>query len=268
MRKIELSGEWALFKGGQKQSNSAYIPGCIHGSLFDEGVIKDPFAAQNLSEMVELLQDTWSYEKVFVAEDLSDYDQVVLCFGGFTAPAEISLNNKKIATTVERFSAVEFSVKEFILAGKNSLVVKFPSLPQAANDSSWNEAGAPLIAESFGIWGDVSVRAYARARISDVLIETKLISATTASVSIQVEVEYYSSVNALEVMARICSKGNILSEMREEVVERRTVQRCCTNGQYMLIKGAEWVPADLYVARLTRVEYRPSGVPLSSLASG
>lgn len=314
MRKIDLSGEWSLFKGGEKRSNSAYVPGCVHGSLFDAGVIKEPFSGQNLAEMEKVLQSAWSYEKIFVAEDLSAYDQVVVCFGGFTAAAEISLNNKKVATTNERFSAVEFSVKDFIRAGKNSLVVKFSPLTKATRGAAWNEEGVPLIAESFGIWGDVSVQAYAQVRISDVRIEMELAPATAAAVSVQVEVERFSSVNALEIMARICYKGNILSErrallsdspqkialevknpqlwwpaamgdqplyevtvdilegrtcldhvakrvglrqfeMQEEAFEGRTVQRFYVNGKSMLVKGAEWVPADLYVAQLTRVEY-------------
>ncbi len=314
MRKIDLSGEWAIFRVGIKRSYPAYVPGCIQGSLFDAGVIKDPFVGQNLDEMGELLQSGWSYEKVFVSEDLAAYDRVVLAFGGLTAAAEITLNGSKIAEVHELFTPAEFSVKDALRAGKNSLCVKFSPLKKARREISPREGGVPAIAESFGIWGDVALLAYSQVRIADVLIETDLGSTSVAAVAVLVDVERYASGHALEVMARICYKGNILNErrcsltdtpqkitlevknpqlwwpasmgdqplyevtvdilegrtcldhmskrvglrkfeMREEICEKRRIRCFFINGKPLLLKGAEWLPADLYIARLTRVEY-------------
>ena len=314
MRKIDLSGEWAIFKAGVKRSYSAYVPGCIHGSLFDAGLIADPFVGQNLKETGELLLSAWRYEKVFVTEDLSLYERVVLHFGGLTAPAEISVNGKKIADVNELFSAVEFDVNDFVRVGKNSLCVKFSPFKKTESYINEREAGVPVSAKSFGILGDVYLMAYSQVRILDVLVETELDSFNTALIGLLVDVERYSEKKRLEVIARICYKGNVLIErhsaldsssleikmevknpqlwwpasmgdqplyevtvdifderncvdhlskrvglrnfeIREEIFERVKSKRFYINGKPLLLKGAEWIPADLYVARLTRVEY-------------
>jgi len=314
MRKIDLTGEWAIYKAGVNRSFAAYVPGCIHGSLFDDGIIKDPFVGRNLDDMDELLQSAWHYEKVFVTDGLAGYVRASLHFGGFTAPAEVSLNGKKIAEIKERFCAVSVDVKEFIRAGKNTLCVKFSPLKKEDNRIGRGVAGIPWKARSFGLWGDVSLLAYSQVKITDVVIATNLESTAAATINVAVNVERYVNEKKLEVMGRVCYKGNILSEtrcpleesshelrldiknpqlwwpasmgdqplyevtvdildgrtcvdhvakrvglrdfeVREEISGKNKSKRFYINGKPLLLKGAEWVPADLYVARLTRVEY-------------
>lgn len=308
MRNIDLTGEWAIYKAGMKRSYPAYVPGCIHGSLFEAGVIEDPFSGCNLENMGELLKTGWRYEKIFVAEDLSDYGRVVLHLDGVTAPADITLNGRKAGSIPNCFQAVDIDIKEFIKPGKNVLCVKFAPLKEISPGFD------PHKGDSFGLWGDVCLNAHSQIRVCDLRIETNIKSTAGVEVEVIFDSERYVSVSELEMMARICYKGNILNEVRipfkkgkqklkldvrnpqlwwpasmgdqplyevtldilegrtclehvsrriglrkfevkEESIRNRKAKRFYINDKPLLLKGAEWVPADIYTARLTRVEY-------------
>ncbi len=314
MRNIDLTGEWLIYKAEMRRSYSAYVPGCIHGALFDAGVIEDPFCGTNLENTGEILKTGWRYEKVFVAEDLSGYRQVVLHLDGVTAPAEITLNGCKAGSVSNCFRAVDIDIRELVKPGKNVLSIKFAAVKSAAFVNNHYFHGQSSKIESFGLWGDISLSAHSQVRISDVRIETELEGSSGTEVELFVETERYGEGSELELMARICYKGNILNEdrvlftegvqslklrirnpqlwwpvsmgdqplyevtldvlegrtclehlsrriglrkfeVKEESFDNRKIKRFYVNGKPLLLKGAEWVPADLYITRLTRVEY-------------
>ena len=314
MRIIDLTGEWVIYKAGMKRSYPAYVPGCVHGALLDAGAIEDPFTGMNLKATDDLLQSGWRYEKVFVAEDLSGYRRVVLHFGGMTAPAEVLLNGKKAGTVAKAFQSVDLDVMKLVVPGKNTLCVRFNPVKAVDARKTGRELSGRSFIESFGLWGEVSLQAHSCVRISDLRIETDLKSGATADVHLAVESERFVDNRRLELLARVCYKGNILSEsripyeggrhdlkleirnpqlwwpaamgdqplyevtldilegrtcldhvsrriglrqfeVREETIEKRKVRRFYINGKPLLLKGAEWIPADIYIARLTRVEY-------------
>lgn len=314
MRNIDLTGEWVLYKVGMKRSYPAYVPGCIHGAMLDAGVIEDPYCGTNLREANDLLSSGWRYERVFVAEDLSEYRHVVLHFDGVTSPAEITLNGKKAGTIDGAFKAADLDVSKLMKSGKNTLCVKFDPLKEGCVTGAEACGAGRVLTQSFGVWGDVYLQARSCVRITDLRIETVLKSGAAAEVNLCVDSERYDEERNLELLARVCYKGNILSEVRapyreprstlklevrnpqlwwpaamgdqplyevtldildgrsclehvsrriglrrfevrEESVGNRRVRRFYINDRPFLLKGAEWVPADLYVARLSRVEY-------------
>jgi beta-mannosidase len=314
MRNIDLTGEWVLYKDGQKRSYPAYVPGCIHGAMSEAGAVEDPYCGTNLREAGDLLRSGWRYEKVFVAEDLSEYRHVMLHFDGVTSPAEITLNGRKAGALDGAFKAAEIDVRKLLKSGKNTLCVKFEALKGGGVPGGDDGGAGRVLARSFGVWGDVSLQARSCVRITDLRIETVLKSGAAAELNLCVESERYDAERTLELLARVCYKGNILSEVRvpyreqsgtlklevrnpqlwwpaamgdqplyevtldilegrsclehvsrriglrhfearEESVGNRRVRRFYINGKPFLLKGAEWVPADLYIARLTRVEY-------------
>ena len=306
-----------MYKTGMKRNYPAYVPGCVHGALADAGVIEDPFKSMNLLSMNSLLEVGWLYEKVFVAEELSSYHRVTLHFDGLTAAAEIILNGHSVGVIDRCFHPVDFDVKKWVNAGKNTLCVKFSPVKQSkagASQSIVVEEGSLLYAQSFGLWGDVSLRAYSSVMITNVRVDTLLKSSTAAEVMVQVESERLTDDDTLELMARLCYKGNILCEtrvpykhprhdlkleiknpqlwwpasmgdqplyevtldilqgrtclehtsrriglrsfeVRNEKLDNCSVKRFYVNGKPLLLKGAEWIPADIFVARPTRVEY-------------
>jgi beta-mannosidase len=325
MRRIDLTGEWSVRKTGAKKSVPAQVPGCVHADLLAALEIENPLPGTNLERVAWVAECGWVYEKVFVSEDFTSFDRVVLRFEGLDACAAVSLNDVELGRTVSAFEAAEFDVKPVIKPGKNKLTVEFapagiPAGPQAA-------AGAPPRCQTssvLGVWQPksptagirrgVSVLAFSNVCVREVQIRQDHSVPGIVGLAVTVNAERYQPDLHLEVLVRVCYKGNILHEARDilnkEVTELhlpiknpqlwwpagmgeqplyevtvdvltgrtshehisrriglrdfrmevsgaegREKRRFFANGHPMFLKGASWMPADLYVARLTRVEY-------------
>jgi len=324
MRKIELSGEWSLRKAGSKKAIPAQVPGCVHADLLSAFEIENPFFRKNLEDMAWVAASEWLYEKVFVSEDFSAFDRVVLRFEGLDACATIALNDTALGRTSNLFESYEFEVKALLKPGKNKLAVTFlPAGSAAARaavgavrrpSSAVSQGGAFPVSPTVGLWRSVSVLAFAKVRVKDVLTRQDFSAAGIVGLEVAVTTERYDPELHLEILVRVCYKGNILHEARDILDKDETVLRLAIknpqlwwpaglgeqplyevtvdilagrachehisrriglrhfsveqaspdglplrsvliNGHPMYVKGASWVPADLYVARLTRVEY-------------
>lgn len=322
MRRIDLSGEWCVRKARSKKSMQVQVPGCIHTDLLSALEIEDPLFGKNLDAVAWAASCEWLYEKIFVSEDFSAFDCVVLRFEGLDTCATVSLNDRVLGTVSNMFETVEFEIKSIILPGKNKLTVLFdPSAGQAEKKDAFvrrqissSQGIVQPKSPTVGIWRGVSVLAFSSVRVKDVVIRQDFTAAAGVGLDVEVMAERYCPEQHLEVLVRVCYKGNILHEAREildkewtvlhlnvknpqlwwpaglgeqplyevtvdvlagrtshehvsrriglrhfqiesSVVNGRTAHRFFINGHSMFLKGASWLPADLYVARLTRVEY-------------
>lgn len=316
MRRIDLTGDWSVRKEGSKKSLSALVPGCIHADLLTAQEIEDPIPGMALENMSRVCESAWVYEKVFVSEDFSDYDSVVLRFEGLDGRAVVSLNDTELGCSASAFEPLEYDVKTIIKPGKNKLTVVFAAAtdqPLRRQVSSSLGLWQPK-SETVGICGDVSVMAFSNVRVHQVTILQDHSVTGEVGLTVAVEAERFRPEMHLEVLVRVCYKGNILHEardilnvdrlslnvpvknpqlwwpvgmgdqplyevtvdvltgrtchehiprriglrdfrMEEKKVRGEVVRRFFINGMPMFLKGASWMPADLYVARLTRVEY-------------
>ncbi len=323
MRRIDLAGEWSARKAGSKKCVPAHVPGCVHADLLAAQEIEDPIPGKALERAAVVNQSAWVYEKVFMTEDVSDFDRVVLRFDGLDGNASVSLNDMKLGASANAFECVEFDVKSLVKSGKNKLTVEFAALtdelgrpagPLPRRQSSSTLGLWQPKSETVGLWRGVSVLAFSNVRVSQVVISQDHSTSGTIGLDVEIEAERFHPELHLEVLVRVCYKGNILHEARdilnadrlslslpiknpqrwwpagmgeqplyevtvdvltgrvchehisrriglrefrmEDAVEQEVPsRRFFVNGQPMFLKGASWMPADLYVARLTRVEY-------------
>ena len=316
MRKIDLAGDWAVRKTGAKKSVPAQVPGCVHADILAAREIENPFLGKNLENLAWVTGSGWVYEKIFVAEDLSSFEKVLLRFDCLDGCAAVSLNDTRLGESASAFEAVDFDVKPVINAGKNKLTVAFSPADAASGTprrqtSSTHGVWQPK-SPTAGIWRGVSVQAFSVVRVREVLIRQDHSVAGSVGLDVAVDAERYQPDAHLEVLVRVCYKGNILHEARDilnkdmttlrlqvknpqlwwpvgmgeqplyevtvdvltgrtchEHISRRiglrdfrmetgkkgAARRFFLNGQPIFLKGASWMPADLYVARLSRVEY-------------
>ena len=320
MRRIDLASDWTVRKAGAKKSVPAIVPGCVHADLLSALEIENPFLGKNLEKIAWVTTSEWIYEKVFVAEDFSAFDSLMLRFEGLSAGAEIALNETVLGRTDNVFATSEFDVKALIKTGKNKLTVAFKPAADVMRDgqcrtqaSVGGVAGYP-VSPTAGIWRGVSLLASAGVRVKDVVIRQDFSGSGGVGLDVAVIAHRFAPETHLEVLVRVCYKGNILHEARDilslertdlsltiknpqlwwpaglgdqplyevtvdilagrtclEHVSRRiglrlfsveriaegekTAYRFSVNRHPMFLKGASWVPADLYVARSTRVEY-------------
>ena len=307
MRRLDLTGEWTVRKGGTKKIYKAIVPGCIHADLLSIREIPDPFVGKNLQDVAWVAETEWTYENTFNADDLSAFASVRLCFEGLEGVATISLNEKKLGKTELR--SVEFDVKSVIIPGKNKLTVAFAAPVKKSRDKT-PLAGIPNL-PTVGISGDISVQSFNGVRVRDVLIRQDFTDPVAVGFDVTVVSERFDSDRHMEVLARICYKGNTLNEARAILTDdRQKLRLTLKNAQYWwpagmgeqplyeilvdvyaersclehvsrrigichveveatkagstrlivnrhptYLKGAVWVPPDLYPARLSRVEY-------------
>jgi beta-mannosidase len=285
--------------------------------------IENPVLGMNLEKSAWVAGSGWVYEKVFVSEDFSTFDRVVLGFEGLDVQAAVSLNDVEVGRGAGAFDVSEFDVKPLIKVGKNKLAVAFTPVDGAEALIASGELRRPAAAAlgmgqpkspSVEIWRGVSVQAYSCVRVREVQVRQDHSAAGVVGLDVMMDVERYCPEQPIQVLVRVCYKGNILHEARDmldkdvatlrlsvknpqlwwpvgmgeqplyemtvdvlvgrtshEHVSRRiglrefrmeetagkggTRRRFFINGQPMFLKGASWKPADLYVARLTRVEY-------------
>jgi beta-mannosidase len=319
MRRIDLAGEWAVRKAGTKKSVPAAVPGCVHADLIAARELEDAFSRKRLDECGWVLASEWVYEKLFVAEDLSVFDRVVLRFEGLDTCAAISLNDVELGRTANAFEAFEYEVKQLVKSGKNRLSVTFAPAEGARAEGRRSQASVQGVAgqptsPTVGIWRGVSLLAFTGVRVSDVQIRQDFAVPGVVGLDVSVEAERFDPAVHLEILVRVCYKGNILHEARDilgneraalhlniknpqlwwpaglgdqplyevtvdilagraclEHVSRRiglrhfavevgeeggmAACRFFINSHPLFLKGASWLPADLYAARLTRVEY-------------
>ncbi len=323
MRRIDLSGEWSVRKAGSKKSFPAQVPGCVHADLLASLEIENPVPRKNLEGVAWVAACEWIYEKIFVSEDFSTFDCVILRFDGLDSCATIHLNDTVLGQTSNLFETYEFEVKALVKPGKNKLTVTFvPSASDAARPASGvirrqassTQGGSQPKSPTIGIWRGVSVMAFSCVRVKDVRIHQDFSVSGVVGLSVSVTAERYAPDQHLEILVRVCYKGNILHEARDILAAEQTAlhltiknpqfwwpaglgeqplyevtvdilagrtchehvsrriglrnfieekgvskgrpfRRFLINSHPMFLKGASWMPADLYVARQTRVEY-------------
>ena len=320
MRRIDLAGEWTVRKAGAKKGIPAMVPGCVHADLLSALEIENPFFRKNLEGVAWVAASEWVYDKLFVLEDLSACDCLVLRFEGLIGLTTISLNDTVVGQTSSLFEAAEFDVKSLVKTGKNKLTVIFTPSSGAADgvkvraQASAAGAASQPVSPTVGIWRGVSLLAFTSVRVKDVLIRQDFAVSGGVGLDVAVAAKRFGPEMHLEVLVRVCYKGNILHEARDilsseltalrltiknpqlwwpaglgdqplyevtvdvlagrtclEHVSRRiglrlfAVERVEEKGQVsyrfsinrhpMFLKGASWLPADIYAARMTRVEY-------------
>lgn len=128
MQRFSLSGSWQLAKLGEEKWFEVEVPGCVHTSLMNLGLIPDPFIADNEERVAWVAESSWQYRKHFSLDsDFLKEARIELRCYGLDTLAEIILNNKKIAFTDNMFRSWSFEVKEALKDGENELIITFLS---------------------------------------------------------------------------------------------------------------------------------------------
>jgi len=232
MRRLDLTGEWTVRKGGTKKIYKAMVPGCIHADLLAIREVPDPFVGKNLQELAWVAEAEWAYENVFNADDLSAFSCVLLCFEGLDGAASIHLNDVLLGETGAGVRSVEFDVKHIVQPGKNKLAVAFAAAVKRSRAGSAPLAGRPNL-PTVGISGDVSIQSFNGVRVRDVLIRQDFSSLPAVGFDITVVTERFAPDTHMEVQARICYKGNTLNEARAVLsADRQTLRLTLKNAQY------------------------------------
>jgi beta-mannosidase len=189
----------------------AQVPGCVHTDLLRNKAIADPFYRDNEAKLQWIENADWEYRSTITATPaLLRHRNIELVFEGLDAYSEVWLNDKQVLTADNMFREWRVDVKPFLKPGANALRVVFPSPIRAAAkiaaDDKWREKThtaektyirkaayeygwdwGPRFVTS-GIWRPVRLEVWDRARISDVHIRQRDVTADVAHAVAEVEV--------------------------------------------------------------------------------
>ena len=201
----------------------ANVPGYVHTDLMANGIIDDPYYRINEHTIQWIDKKDWEYKTTFIVDKrILNKDVVELDFKGLDTYANIYLNEQLILKTNNMFIGWEVDCKNYLKSGENTLKIVFESpiklglqkreelgyqLPGAENDQSelgglgdkkvnvftrkpayhfgW-DWGPRLV--STGIWQEVKLNAWDKAKIVDVNIVQDTLSKDVAILHSEVEI--------------------------------------------------------------------------------
>ena len=198
MQRITLSVDtgWQFREVGKDAWHPATVPGCVHTDLLNNKLIEDPFYRDN--EKPEVLK----------------HDRIDLVFEGLDTYANVFLNDAVLLDADNMFRTWRVDCKSLLKPGANTLRIRFRSpineiLPvmaklkyelPAGNDQGEKTSPhtrkapyqygwdwGPRFVTS-GVWRPVSLEAWDKARVDNLHVVPKQITANAANLRVDVDV--------------------------------------------------------------------------------
>ncbi len=120
--------DWQFHKVGDKQWNTATVPGTVHTDLFDNKLIPDPFYGDNEKQLQWIENEDWEYETPFnISKQELNQQHIELQFVGLDTYATVFLNDSLILSADNMFRSWNVDVKGFVHKGRNKLRIVFAS---------------------------------------------------------------------------------------------------------------------------------------------
>jgi beta-mannosidase len=235
-----LHHNWTFKQAGTDKSYRAQVPGTIHTDLMYHGLIPDPFWRDNEKKVQWVSHVNWDYDLEFKMNGAElMQDAVWLRFDGLDTYADVWLNDHLILQANNMFRTYRMEVSE-ILQRENKLHIRFYSADSIANELA--NAAMPLVRPcennrhyvrkaqyhfgwdwapkltTCGIWRDVSLCFGGR------------------------EIEANPQLSPVNLVQKLDSIGQSFY--------------FTVNGNPTYMKGANWVPADVFLPRVDRAKYR------------
>ncbi len=206
MQIIPLLSKWQFRQAGQQQWLDAKVPGTVHQDLLTHHIIENPMHGFKEDKAQWVEEKDWEYKTSFIADDeMVGKDVVELFFEGIDTYADMFLNNEHLLSSDNMFTGIKANIKPVLKQGENELRVYFHSpvakglekkerfghrLPMH-NELTLEEKQTSVFTRkapfhygwdwgprlvTCGIWRPVSLQAWNKACIEDVLISANSIN--------------------------------------------------------------------------------------------
>ena len=239
---VPIVSGWQFREQDEAAWHPAKVPGEVHTDLLANKIIPDPFYRDNEKKLQWIEKEDWEYKTSFaVPAGLLQKKQLDLVFDGLDTYAEVYLNGKLVLNADNMFRQWKVPVKDKLVAGKNTLFIHFRSAQNVVD--SMAKADLPYVIPdnprcyvrkaqfhfgwdwgpkftTCGIWKDIRLEAY------DEMPEEK------------------PFVPPVQV------------ELVQKPDDKGASFYFSINGKPVYMKGANYIPSDAFVTRVTKNEYR------------
>lgn len=127
MKVRELNQNWTMRCVEDLQWQEAIVPGTVYTDLLRNENMENPYWKDNEDAICSLMEKDYEYQCTFQGEETSELSSVFLRFEGLDTVADIYLNNVHLGNAESMHRIWEYSVKDILLSGENTLKVVFHS---------------------------------------------------------------------------------------------------------------------------------------------
>jgi len=241
---IELNKNWQFKNQKDLRWNKATVPGTVHTDLLANKIIADPFYGDNESRLQWIDKADWEYKTIFnVDANTFAKKNLELVFDGLDTYADVFLNGKLILQADNMFRGWPVNVRSIVKRTNNVLLIKFASAQNKVDSIA--KARLPLILPDnnrvyvrkaqfqfgwdwgpkfvgCGIWKTIKLNGWNGVRIRP------------SSFTIE--------------------KNNVkLIRQKDSIGTSFYFEK---DGKPVYCKGANWIPGDIFLPRLTKADYR------------
>lgn len=233
---INLNGLWQFKATDEDVWMDARVPGTVWTDLLRVDRLEDPFYRDNELRVQWVEKKEWEYRRHFqVDEVFLRHDRILLDCRGLDTIAEIYLNRRQVAKTINMFVEYEYDVKDLLVRGDNVIHIIFRSIlewnkqqmarePRSAwlspintDHSKGNVFFARKEASDFGwdwgirqltcgIWRPIRLAAYNTARVVDLGVSQNLADPQRAFLEVNIDIERYKETD-LAVQLEVSLEG-------------------------------------------------------------
>ena len=240
---INLNKNWQFKNQQENKWYKATVPGTVHTDLLANKLIPNPYYRDNESKLQWVDKADWEYKTVFNVEAQTfNKKNIELVFDGLDTYAEVYLNGKLILQANNMFRGWAVNVKPFIKTTNNVLLIKFASAQNKIDSIA--KSTLPLVLPDnnrvyvrkaqfqFGWdWGPKFVGCGIWKAIS-----------LTGWNGVRIKSTYANEKNNVKLIQQKDSIGTSFYFEKD--------------GKPIYAKGANWIPADVFLPRLTKADYR------------
>jgi beta-mannosidase len=239
---IELNKNWQFRNQKEKKWYKATVPGTVHTDLLANKLIPDPFYRDNESKLQWIDGADWEYRTLFnVTKKILTSGRVELNFKGLDTYADVYLNGHLILQANNMFRHWMIPVEGFLKLSNNILLIRFSSAQRKADSIA--KSKLPLILPD-------NNRVYVR------------------------KAQYHFGWDwGPKFVGCGIWKTVTLSVPRRGATKRSKAERPFANliqqkdsigtsfyfekdGKPIYCKGANWIPADVFLPRIKKEDYR------------
>jgi beta-mannosidase len=252
----------------------AVVPGSVHTDLLRAKKIADPFWGTNEKDQQWIERTNWEYRSSFVADDaLLAHEHVDLFFRGLDTFADVSVNGKPVLRADNMFRSWRVDVRPHLVKGENQVRVLFRS-PIAAVKPAYdrlpyhlpaiNDQAAEMVSMfarkapyhygwdwgprfvTSGIWRPVTIEPWDGARLDDVQVFQRELTAARA----RLEVVAFVQATRTGKATMTVSAGGAPVAVEAPVAPGETRVR----AEIVIEKPERWWPNGLGAQKLYTVE--------------
>lgn len=238
----QLTTNWVFQEQDEAKWYPAKVPGEVHVDLLTNKLISDPFYRDNEKKVQWIEKENWDYKTTFsVLPKVYQKANIELVFDGLDTYADVYLNGKLILKADNMFRQWKVEVKSLLKPKDNKLLVRFRAAQNVVD--SLAKADVPYIIPD-------NPRAYVRKAQFHFGWDwgPKL---TGCGIWKAVRLEAYNQKPIEKTFV-----PPIKVELVQQPDEKGSSFYFNINGKPTYMKGANYIPSDAFVTRMTKNDYR------------